>query len=101
VHFFGPTGGYLLGFIPAAWMTGVLARRGWDREPVLAVAMMLLGAAIIFGGGLFGLARFVPRSQLLMMGFYPFVIGDLAKSCFGAAFLPLGWKIFAFFRARN
>jgi biotin transport system substrate-specific component len=92
-HFAGPTGGYLLGFAPAAWVTGRLARRGWDREPLKALAMMLVGSAVIFAFGLVGLWRFVPSTKLLAMGFFPFIPGDIAKSCFSAALLPWGWKL--------
>ncbi len=50
----GPTGGYLLGFLPAAWLAGRLAERGWDRTPLLAAAAMLLGSAVLFACGLLG-----------------------------------------------
>ena len=88
----GPTGGYLLGFLPAAWMTGTLAERGWDRSPWTAAAMMLIGSLFIFAVGLAGLARFVSPSQLLFLGLFPFIPGDILKACFAAAALPVGWK---------
>ena len=38
----GPTAGYLAGFVVAAFITGWLAERGWDRSvPRLFVAMAL------------------------------------------------------------
>lgn len=92
VHLVGPSGGYLLGFAPAAWLTGILAERGWGRNPGSSLAMMVVGSAVILGLGLFGLSRYVPTRQLLFLGYYPFIIGDLAKSCIAAALLPLGWK---------
>ena len=91
-HFMGATGGYLAGFLPAAWLTGSLARRGWDRSPVSALAAMLLGSIVIFACGLAVLSFYVPSGQLLEKGFYPFIVGDLAKSCLSAGLLPLGWK---------
>ena len=91
--FLGPTGGYLLGFVPGAWLAGRLAERGWDRSPWKAAAMMLAGSLVIFAFGLAGLARFVPSSRLLALGLFPFVPGDLFKACFSAAVLPLGWKL--------
>ncbi|MBI4050911.1 MAG: biotin transporter BioY [Elusimicrobia bacterium] len=91
-HLMGPTGGYLLGFLPAAWSVGKLAEKGWDRDPFTAALMMFLGSAVIFAFGLLGLARFVPFSQLLALGLYPFLIGDVVKICLGAAVLPWGWK---------
>ncbi len=92
-HFIGATGGYLMGFLPAAWLTGVLARRGWDRSPLSALGLMMTGSAVIFACGLAVLSFYVPAGELLAKGLYPFVIGDLAKSCLSAGLLPLGWKI--------
>lgn len=89
----GPTGGYLLGFIPGSWLAGQLAERGWDRSPWTAAAMMLIGSLVIFAFGLAGLARFAAPSRLLFLGFFPFVPGDLLKACLAAAVLPLGWKL--------
>ncbi|MFN4183064.1 MAG: biotin transporter BioY, partial [bacterium] len=39
----GPTGGYLIGFLPCAWVTGYLCERGWDRKVRTAVLAMLAG----------------------------------------------------------
>lgn len=93
VHFAGPTGGYLIGFVPAAWATGLLAERGWDRNPGGAFAMMLIGSAVIFVFGLAGLSRFAPAPRLLPLGLYPFIPGDIAKASLSAALLPWGWKL--------
>ena len=90
--FLGPTGGYLIGFLPAAWVTGRLAERGWDRSAPCALAMMLRGSAVIFAFGLAGLSRFLPAEELLAKGLFPFILGDLAKSSLSAALLPLGWR---------
>lgn len=92
-HFIGATGGYLAGFLPAAWLTGALARRGWDRSPFKALAMMLLGSAVIFAFGLAVLSFYVPSGTLLEKGLTPFLIGDLAKSCLSAGLLPLGRRL--------
>lgn len=91
-HFAGPTGGYLAGFIPAAWATGALARRGWDRSPWTAAAMMLLGSSLVFLFGLAGLARFLPAGALLKAGLWPFIPGDILKAGLAAALLPFGWR---------
>jgi biotin transport system substrate-specific component len=89
----GPTLGYLLGFLPAAYLTGLLAERGWDRSPWKAFAMNLLGSLPIFAFGLLVLARFVEPSRLLAAGLWPFVAGDIVKSAAAAGLLPLGWKL--------
>ncbi len=92
LHFAGPTGGYLIGFVPAAYVTGLLSEKGWGSSPFRAFAMMMLGSAVIFAFGLAGLARFAPSGDLLAMGLVPFLPGDIAKSAVSAALLPLGWS---------
>ncbi len=44
----GPTGGYLAGFIVAAFVVGWLAERGWDRSFGLTAVAMLIVGPIIF-----------------------------------------------------
>ena len=44
----GPTGGYLLGFIAAAYLTGTLAERGWDRTVRWAAAAMAAGNVVVY-----------------------------------------------------
>ena len=93
VHLLGPTGGYLAGFPVGAFVTGLLAERGWDRTPGRAFLAMLAGSLPIFALGLLGLSRFVPAQTLLAQGLWPFVPGDLLKSGISAGLLPLGWKL--------
>ncbi len=47
----GPTGGYLIGFAPAACLTGALIARGWGRSQILTLAALLAGLAVIFACG--------------------------------------------------
>jgi biotin transport system substrate-specific component len=89
----GPTGGYLVAFPFAAALTGALAERGWDRRFLTMLAAMLLGSVVIFAAGLAQLARFVPRSQLLVAGLLPFVPGDLVKASLAALALPAAWRV--------
>ena len=90
----GPTGGYLVGFIPAAYITGLLAQKGWGRRIGTTILAMILGNLAIYIFGLFwlcclmGINRTVPA-----VGIYPFIIGDLIKIAMAAAVLPLGWKL--------
>ena len=88
----GPTAGYLLAFPFAAAVTGALAQRGWDRNFFRMLAAMLLGSAVIFAGGLVGLARFVPGDRLLGAGLLPFLPGDLVKSSLAALAFPAAWS---------
>ncbi|MCM8733142.1 biotin transporter BioY [Azospirillum sp. A1-3] len=84
----GPTGGYLVGYFAAAWITGTLAQ---GRGSVGRVGAMLAGLAAVYALGLAWLALFVPAGRLLDLGFTPFILGDLTKIAMvaaGAALLP-------------
>ncbi len=89
----GPTGGYLFGFVLAAYLVGVLAERGWDRSPLRTAAAMLLGTCVIYLAGLPWLGLFVGPRNALSMGLYPFLVGDALKIVLGVLLLPSGWAI--------
>jgi biotin transporter BioY len=91
------TGGYLIGFIPAAYLTGFLAQKGWDRRISTTILAMILGNLVIYTFGLLWLCRLMGLSKsVLSAGLYPFVIGDLLKILLAAALLPAGWKLLKF-----
>ena len=89
----GPTGGYLAGFVPGAWLCGALAERGFDRRVGGTIFSMLLGNVAIFALGLPWLARYVGTENALAFGFWPFLPGDVVKIGLAAALLPLGWRL--------
>jgi len=89
----GPTGGYLAGFVPGAWLCGALAERGFDRSVGGTILSMLLGNIAIFALGLPWLARYVGPEHALALGFWPFLPGDVVKIGLAAALLPLGWRL--------
>lgn len=97
----GPTGGYLVGFVVAAYITGTLAQRGWDRTSLLTIAAMSLGTAAIFAFGLAWLSRFPNPAGLLESGLYPFLPGAVIKIALAAALLPTGWKVLAMMSDRK
>ena len=47
----GPTGGYLLGFLIAAYVVGLLARSGWDRSPLSMAGAMAVGLLCVYVPG--------------------------------------------------
>jgi len=90
----GPTGGYLIGFMPAAYVAGSLAQKGWDRRIGTTVLAMALANAAIYACGLFWLCCLMGVSTaVLAVGLYPFVAGDLLKIVLAAVLLPSGWKL--------
>jgi biotin transporter BioY len=91
---FGPTGGYLLGFVPAAYVTGALAGKRWDRRVGTTILAMLLGNVVIYSFGLLRLSFTIGlNTSLLATGLFPFIIGDLLKIALAAMLLPSGWKL--------
>jgi biotin transport system substrate-specific component len=91
----GPTGGYIVGFVLAAAVTGYLAERGWDRRFSSAVGAMLTGNVVIYAVGLPWLAAVLNTNleQTLEFGLYKFVPGDLLKVYLAAALLPAAWRV--------
>lgn len=88
----GPTGGYLMGFVVAAWVTGFLAEHKWDRNYLLSALAMLIGHAIVFAAGMAWLYRYVPGDQVIALGLAPFVVGTIIKVVAAAGVLPAIWK---------
>ena len=91
--FFAPTAGYLLAYPVAAFVTGWLAERGWDRRYLSAAAAMALGSAVVLSGGWLGLLRFFAPAQAFALGVAPFLLGDVVKIALAAAVLPSGWAL--------
>jgi biotin transport system substrate-specific component len=91
---FSPTAGYLAGFVGAAWVTGSLSERGWDRRPWTAALAMFIGSVVIFACGLLWLGRFTGWGSVLQTGLFPFIPGDVLKIALATALLPAGWKLF-------
>jgi biotin transport system substrate-specific component len=91
--FMGPTGGYIIGFMLAALVTGLLAERRWDRRFRSALSAMLMGNVLIYLCGLPWLAAEIDTNleQTLEAGLYPFVIGDVLKLYLAGALVPLAW----------
>jgi biotin transport system substrate-specific component len=91
----GATGGYIVGFVAAAALTGFLAERRWDRRFSTAVTAMLTGNVVIY---LFGLPWLhhslnVSWAKALEYGLYPFVAGDVVKVYVAALALPGAWRL--------
>lgn len=76
---FGPTGGYLVGFVGAAYLVGRSMELGWVRDARTAFLTLLAGNVVIYLVGLPWLAGFVGWSAALPLGLYPFVVGDFVK----------------------
>jgi biotin transport system substrate-specific component len=89
----GPTAGYLVGFLAAAFVVGLLSERGWDRKPWATAVSMIIGNGMIYVAGVLWLSRFVGWSAVLSTGVLPFLAGDALKIALATILLPAGWKL--------
>ncbi len=89
----GPTGGYIIGFIAAAALTGWLAQRQWDHKILKALAAFGAGTVVTFAFGLpwLSFALGLNLEQTLQAGLYPFIIGGVIKAALAAGFIRLAW----------
>lgn len=96
----GATGGYLVGFVLAAGVAGLLAERHWDRRLATAVTALLTGNILVYVFGLPWLAHVADLGwqETFEQGLYPFVVGDLAKLYLAGALLPAAWGLVKRFR---
>ncbi|MEX2626658.1 MAG: biotin transporter BioY [Ilumatobacteraceae bacterium] len=87
--------GYIVGYVPAAIVVGLLARRRADRSVLATIAAACLGSLLIYAAGLPWLIGFlgVDLATGLELGVYPFLLGDAVKAIAAALLLPSAWKL--------
>lgn len=94
-HLMGPTGGYLIAFPAAAFITGAFAEHGWDRRFLTAAAAMAIGSVVIMLSGWAWFTILLHASPLVALydTVIKFIPGDIIKILLAAAVLPTGWKL--------
>jgi biotin transport system substrate-specific component len=92
-YFAGPTGGYLIGFMAGALVTGWLAERGWDRSVPRLFLAMLIGHAAIFAFGVAWLSYLIGFEKAWAGGVAPFYAATLFKTALGALLVPAAWRL--------
>jgi biotin transport system substrate-specific component len=85
VYMAGPTGGYLVGFLAAAALTGFVADRRWDRTWVRLLASLSLGHAVVFAFGFLWLAQLIGAQKAFAAGVAPFVLATIVKTLLAVA----------------
>lgn len=89
--FLSPSGGYLIGFLPGTWVTGMLSLKetkysqGCGKNhlfPVYLASSILGGIVIVHVLGVFHLARTTGRPffDAMLIGTVPFLPGDILKA---------------------
>jgi biotin transport system substrate-specific component len=96
---FGPTFGYLVGFVAAASVVGWLSERGWHRSVAGVIGSFTIANATIYLFGLpwlaFALGNLGVSNDIAAVataGLVPFLVSDALKMILAAALLPLAWK---------
>ncbi|HJR81874.1 MAG TPA: biotin transporter BioY [Anaerolineales bacterium] len=90
----GPTLGYLIGFVIAAYVIGLLAERGLERSVRTSLIPFLVGTIIIYLCGVAWLAFLLGSlGEAISAGLLPFLIGDAIKLIAASIALPAAWKL--------
>lgn len=88
----GPTGGFLLGFVPAAFIAGYANA---PRRAASRVAILLVATLVVYAAGVPWLAvtRALPLAAALAAGMLPFIPGDVIKAGVAAGVTPAGARL--------
>lgn len=90
----GATAGYLVGFIVAAYVVGLLAERGMERNFKTSIVPFLVGTVIIYAFGVTWLSTVVGSfGKAVELGLVPFIVGDVLKMLAAGVALPSAWKM--------
>lgn len=94
-HVVGSTGGYLVGFVAAAWVIGWLAERRADHSPFKAFLAFQAGSLVLFAFGVAGLmlTLHVSLPEAARLGWLPFLPGDIVKTAIAAGLFPSAWLL--------
>jgi biotin transport system substrate-specific component len=85
-RFAGPTGGYLIGYLPTVFLIGKMAQTDPPRVSTDVLAM-ICGTLVLYvcGVGWLKIVSGMPLGKTLALGMYPFLIGDAIKIAAAAA----------------
>ncbi len=107
-YLLAPSFGFVIGFIPSAWLVGLLADRGWDRVFWRGLLANLLASVIPFLVGVPYMVGVLAASgapptfaQAMEWGVIPFVPGGIVKAAIVACLLPVAWSVHRWLVARN
>lgn len=92
-HLFGPTGGFLFGFVAMAWLTGWMAEHGLGRGLGRLFVAALVPAALLFVPGVLWLWALLPMdlSAAIAAGATPFLLGGVVKAALAALIVSGAW----------
>jgi len=87
--------GYVIGYVLAAGLVGLLAQRRADRRPLSMFGAALLATAAVYVGGVPWLMVSLGSGlgEALVLGVVPFLVGDALKAAAAAGLLPTAWRL--------
>lgn len=80
--FVGPTGGYLIGSVVGAYLTGTLMEKMKERTAAKTFGALVVGNLAMYLFGYAHLSSFIGAGKAFLLGIAPFIAGDLLKSVF-------------------
>lgn len=83
----GPSAGFLIGYVVAAYVVGMMLENAKNRTPARTFAAFAAGNVALYLFGWAHLSNFVGASKAILIGVLPFLAGDLLKTVFCAQFL--------------
>jgi biotin transport system substrate-specific component len=86
-HLLGPTGGYLVGFVIAAFLVGLLVERGAARSWLATLSALVAGTVLVYVPGVLWLGAFTGMGKAFSLGVTPFLIGDALKIIVGCGII--------------
>ncbi len=90
-HLIGPTGGYLIGFVPAVAIIGFITEKTKGKLFFGCLALLLATAIVYFCGvSWLSVVTNMTLAKAFMVGMVPFLPGDLVKII---AALVIAWKL--------
>lgn len=96
-HLVGPTGGYLVGFVAMAFLTGLMAENGFGRGVGRLFVAALVPGLLLFVPGVAWLWYVTPLdlNGAIAAGATPFLIGGVVKAALAALIAAGGWQAVA------
>ncbi|MDE3045303.1 MAG: biotin transporter BioY [Verrucomicrobiota bacterium] len=90
---FGPRGGYLFGYLIAAYLVGKITERFPNKKLLTAFLAMVAGNIVLYIMGASWLSTFLGPQKAIALGVAPFVFFDLVKIVASIQFLRWrGWS---------
>lgn len=79
LYFLGSTGGYLVGWVFAAYLSGYLVENLRVKTPLRVFAALAAGNGVFMALGALHLASLIGFEKALLLGVLPFLVTDILK----------------------